>query len=108
VKYDKDYCARMGWLIWNEKKSESKLLSNHSEIFERFPFCEVLSKWTLRRQRNDKSTDRDDQDDNQMLATVGLYEGENLLFPRISSDDVETVKWLLAQETEHGNSGGER
>jgi hypothetical protein len=58
------------------------------------------------------STNLDNQKIYKLLATVGLYEGENLLFPMIASSDIETVKWLLNQETSParpvGNTGGKR
>jgi hypothetical protein len=119
VQFGKDYCAQMGWLIWNEsndKTSEPKPLSNLDctlEQFGVFPFYSDLSRWTLKHLKNhSSSTNLDNQKIYKLLATVGLYEGENLLFPMIASSDIETVKWLLNQETSParpvGNTGGKR
>jgi hypothetical protein len=55
------------------------------------PFFEILSYWKSRFQSSAST-------DNRILVTVGLFEGENILFPLIASGDIETVQWLLEGE----------
>jgi hypothetical protein len=99
VTYGKDYCAQMGWLMWHDLDKPKNALVTVLD----FPFSKVLLRWTKRLKYHQDNTSSH-ADDNKTLATVGLYEGEHLLFSRISSGDIETVKWLFHQEAQRKRS----
>jgi hypothetical protein len=88
VNYGKDYCAMIGGLMW----SSSVKIPN----FEKIPFHNELMRWTAWYKRSGK--DPRQKREREILATVGLFEGESLLFPLIALKDFDSVKWLLDKE----------
>jgi hypothetical protein len=99
VKYGKDYCAMIGRLLWPQK--EERNICDKLPHLKEVPFFETLSSWKSQFAKSG----HEDKDDKRILVTVGLYEGENLLFPLIASGDLETVQWLLNKEKKDEEDG---
>ena len=93
VGYGKDYCAAVGACV---KKYEGTFLGE-AGVGELPPYWDELNRWYVRH-----SVDRPEAAELRELATVGIYEGETVVFPVIAAGDLETLRWLLSPPIEGG------
>jgi hypothetical protein len=108
MQYGKDYCAALGTVICRLNYS---VQSNWKTNLP--PFLHCIETWVKSYvklpkfdSKHEKATTKDgakptnedlSREDFETLVTAGLYEGETVLHFPITSKDLDTVKWLLAE-----------
>ena len=87
----------VGCMMWRTENEHP-----NQEQFKKAPFYEILSSWKSSYKSNCTKDNNNGDDsthkDSENLVTVGLFEGENLLFPLIASENFAALKWLLKEE----------
>ena len=96
VGYGKDYCAAVGACV---KEYEGTFLGE-AGVGELPPYWDELNRWYVRH-----SVDRPEAAELRELATVGIYEGETVVFPVIAAGDLRTLRWLLSPPIERLGQG---
>jgi hypothetical protein len=89
-------------------------IRNAEDRLEEPPFWQALIKWhsehsklnskssSFKQTDNDKHKDNKKpttmQKDNKILTTIGLYEGETILYPMVAGDEGDFLYWLFKNE----------
>ena len=108
VGYGKDYCAAVGACVMSMNMKEYRKPGQGTFPFplekagagEAPPYWDELNRWYVRH-----SVDRPEAAELRELATVGIYEGETVVFPVIAAGDLRTLRWLLSPPIERLGQG---
>ena len=118
VRYGKDYCAAIGSFL-NANLQEPTMEDVERKLSIKLngampPFWQKISSWS-KEHRDSKLrccvfplyVTEEQTNDMKIMATVGLYEGETVLYPMIAGGDLDTVNWMLLQTETKGEDMSE-
>jgi hypothetical protein len=97
AEYGKDYCALLGSYIYRELQDQANAISAGSVWKERTslpPFFDTVQRWYDKNFSVAQPTLQMKQS-----VTVGLYEGETIVFPLIAAGDAKNLNWVFHFES---------